>query len=40
MVTSWGWSQWEAKDGAFWIWQSVPQAFNFAYLFRSDGTGS
>ena len=39
MVTSWGWSQWEGQDWAFWIWQSIPQAFNFVYLFRSDGTG-
>ena len=39
MVTAWGWSQWEGQDWAFWIYQAIPQAFNFAYLFRSDGTG-
>jgi len=39
MVTAWGWSQWKGQDWAFWIYQAIPQAFNFAYLFRSDGTG-
>ena len=38
MVTSLGWSQWEGQDWAFWIYQSIPQAFNFVYQFRSDGT--
>ncbi|MGH3840195.1 MAG: hypothetical protein ACRDS0_01920, partial [Pseudonocardiaceae bacterium] len=38
MVTAFGWSAWEAQDWAFWMWQSVPQAFNFAYQFRDDGT--
>jgi outer membrane protein assembly factor BamB len=39
MVTAWGWSAWQGQDWAFWIYQSIPQAFNFVYLFRSDGTG-
>ena len=39
MVTAFGWSAWEGQDWAFWIYQAIPQAFNFAYLFRSDGTG-
>jgi hypothetical protein len=38
MVTAFGCSAWEAQDWAFWIYQSVPQAFNFAYQFRDDGT--
>lgn len=38
MVTAFGWSAWEEQDWAFWILQSVPQAFNFAYQFRDDGT--
>jgi hypothetical protein len=38
MVTAFGWSEWEGQDLAFWIYQSVPQAFNFAYQFRDDGT--
>jgi hypothetical protein len=33
-----GRSQWKRQDWAFWMWQSLPQAFNFAYQFRSDGT--
>jgi hypothetical protein len=40
MVTAYGWSAWEGQDWAFWIYQSIPQAFNFAYLFRDDGTGT
>jgi outer membrane protein assembly factor BamB len=39
MVTAWGWSAWQGQDWAFWIFQGIPQAFNFAYLFRDDGTG-
>ena len=38
MVTAYGWSHWQAQDWAFWIYQSIPQAFNFAYQFRDDGT--
>ena len=38
MVTAFGWSEWEGQDWAFWIYQSIPQAFNFAYQFRDDGT--
>ena len=38
MVTAYGWSTWQAQDWAFWIYQSIPQAFNFAYQFRDDGT--
>ena len=38
MVTAFGWSQWEEQDWTFWILQSVPQAINFAYQFRDDGT--
>ena len=38
MVTAFGWSAWEGQDWAFWIYQSIPQAFNFAYQFRDDGT--
>ena len=38
MVTAFGWSAWEAQDWAFWTWQSLPRAFNFAYQFRDDGT--
>ena len=36
--TAYGWSEWEGQDWAFWIYQSIPQAFNFAYQFRDDGT--
>jgi hypothetical protein len=39
MVTAYGWSTWQAQDWAFWTVQSIPQAFNFAYLFRDDGDG-
>jgi outer membrane protein assembly factor BamB len=39
MVTAYGWSTWQKQDWAFWAVQSAPQAFNFAYLFRDDGTG-
>jgi outer membrane protein assembly factor BamB len=38
MVTAYGWSQWDAKDWTFWALQFPPQALNFAYLFRADGT--
>jgi outer membrane protein assembly factor BamB len=38
MVVSYGWAAWEAQDWSFWAVQSIPQAFNFAYLFRADGT--
>jgi hypothetical protein len=38
MVTAYGWSQWDAKDWTFWALQFPPQALNFAYLFRDDGT--
>ena len=38
MAVSYGWATWEAQDWSFWGVQSVPQAVNFAYLFRADGT--
>ena len=38
MVTAFGWSAWEGHDWALWIYQSIPQTFNFAYQFRDDGT--
>ena len=38
MVTAFGWSQWQEQDWTFWILQSIPQAINFAYQIRDDGT--
>ena len=38
MVTAYGWSQWQEQDWTFWIFQSIPQTFNFIYQFRTDGT--
>ena len=39
MVASYGWQAWQAQDWVYWSVQIIPQAFNFAYLFRADGTG-
>ena len=39
MVASYAWQAWQAQDWVYWSVQIIPQAFNFAYLFRADGTG-
>jgi len=39
MVASYGWATWEPQDWVYWSIQTIPQAFNFGYMFRADGTG-
>ena len=39
MVASYGWAAWETQDWIYWSVQTIPQMFNFGYMFRSDGTG-
>ena len=38
VAVAYGWATWEAQDWCYWAVQSIPQPFNFAYLFRADGT--
>ena len=38
VAVAYGWATWEAQDWCYWAVQSIPQAVNFAYLFRNDGT--
>ena len=39
MVASYGWATWEPQDWFYWSVQTIPQMFNFGYMFRADGTG-
>ncbi len=38
VAVSSGWLVWKWPDWFYWVVQSVPQGFNFGYLFRSDST--
>ena len=38
VAVSSGWLTWKWPDWFYWVVQSVPQGFNFGYLFRSDST--
>ncbi len=38
VAVSYGWATWEVQDWCYWAAQFIPQGFNFAYLFRADGT--
>ena len=38
VAVSYGWATWEVQDWCYWAVQFIPQGFNFAYLFRDDGT--
>ena len=39
LAVSFAWTSWQRQDWIYWTVQAIPQACNFAYLFRSDGTG-